>query len=342
MRVLVTGATGQVGCRLVRQLLAGNYEVRAVILIDDPNKGRLDDLDVEIIEGNLLDISLCEKAMDKVPYVIHTANLVGPLPGMSETEFFNNNVMSTFNLTSSASKLADKIQRFVYISSSSVYPNDSHDIATVYNPVDEMHPLRPEGAYALSKLTGEEIVKGYTRQKGLRSTMLRPSGIISGTAVLSRWSVSSVSGILRAGQSSPRSSLYMRDGQELWHDLETKALSKDQPCAVIDKYKAPWLYQPTDARDVAHACVCAIESKSAPGEAFNVSAPEPIPFTQAAQIMSEVTGIPVLNYELPVRWIYDLNNIKARYGISYNPKWGIREMINSALAVQRGESDGLT
>jgi len=342
MRVLVTGATGQVGCRLVRQLLASNYEVRALILTDDPNKVRLDGLEVEIIEGNLLDVSLCEKAMDKVPYVIHTANLVGPLPGMSETEFFNNNVTSTFNLASVASKLTDKIQKFVYISSSSVYPNDSHEIATVYNPVDEMHPLRPEGAYALSKLIGEEIVKGYTRQRGLRSIMLRPSGIISGTAILDRWSVSFVGAILRAGQNSPRSSIYMRDGQELWHDLEMKALSKEQPCAVVDKYKAPWLYQPVDARDVAHACICAIESKSSPGEAFNVSAPEAIPFTQAAQIMSEVTGIPVLNYEVPVRWIYDLNNTKAKYGINYKPKWGIREMIDSALAVQRGESDGLT
>jgi len=342
MKVLVTGATGQVGCRLVRQLLASNYEVRAIVLADDPNKRRIDGLDIEIMEGNLLDMSLCEKAMDKVPYVIHTANLVGPLPGMSEMEFFNNNVMNTFNLVSVASKLADRIQRFVYISSSSVYPNDSHAIATVYNPVDEMHPLRPEGAYALSKITGEEIIRGYTRQIGLRSTILRPSGICSGIAILDRWSVGFVSAILKAGQSSPRSSIYMKDGQELWHDLEMKALSREQPCAVVDKYKAPWVYQPVDARDVAHACVCATESKSAPGEAFNVSAPEPIPFTQAAQIMSEVTGIPVLNWEVPVRWIYDLNNVKAKYGINYQPKWGIREMVDSALAFQRGESDGLT
>jgi len=41
MRVLVTGATGQVGCRLVRQLLSNNYEVRAVIIPDDPNKAGL-------------------------------------------------------------------------------------------------------------------------------------------------------------------------------------------------------------------------------------------------------------------------------------------------------------
>lgn len=342
MKVLVTGATGQVGSRLVRQLLANNYEVRAIVLPNDPNRSRLDGLDIDVIEGNILDISVCEKAMEKIPYVIHTANLVGPLPGMSEPEFFNNNVMSTFNLVKTASKISDKIIRFVYISSSSVYPNDSHIIATVYNPVDEMHPLRPEGAYAISKLVGEEIVKGYSRETGLQSTILRPSGICSGTAILSRWNVGFVSAILKAGQSSPRSSIYMKDGTELWHELESSAESSEQLCAVTDKFNAPWIYQPVDARDVAHACICALENKTSPGDVFNVSAPEPITFPEAARVISEATGISVLNWQAPVRWIYDLNNIKAKYTINYKPKWGIKEMVESALAVKRGEFDGLT
>jgi nucleoside-diphosphate-sugar epimerase len=310
-------------------------------LPDDPNKQRLNSLDIEIIEGNLLDIAFCEKAIDKTPYIIHTANLVGPLPGMTEAEMFNNNVMNTFNLVSVSSKNADKIQRFVYISSSSVYPNDSHSIATIYNPVDEMHPLRPEGAYALSKMACEELIKGYTRQTGLLTSILRPSGIISGTAILSRWSVDFVCAILKAGQSSPRSSLYMPNGTELWKELEASAISKDQPCAIVDKYNAPWHYQPVDARDVAHACICAIENKTDAGLAFNVSAPEPITYTQSAEIISQVIGLPVLHWQTPVRWMYDLNNIRARYAINYQPKWGIKEMVDSAVAVQKGESDGL-
>lgn len=342
MKVLVTGATGQVGSRLVRQLLAGNYEVRAIVLPDDPNRNRLDGLDIDVIEGNILDISICERSMEKVPYVIHTANLVGSLPGMSEPEFFNNNVMSTFNLVRTASKISDRILKFVYISSSSVYPNDSHQIATVYNPVDEMHPLRPEGAYAISKLTGEEIVKGYSRETGLQSIILRPSGICSGTAILGRWNVGFVSAILKAGQSSPRSSIYMKDGTELWRELEATAESSEQLCAITDRFKAPWIYQPVDARDVAHACICALESKISSGDVFNISAPEPITFTEAAKVISEKTGISVLNWQVPVRWVYDLNNTKAKYTINYKPKWGIKEMVESALAIKRGETDGLT
>jgi len=340
MKILVTGAAGQVGSRLVRQLLARNYDIKALILPEDPNRNRLDGLDVEIMEGNLLDMDCCQKALEEVDAVINTANLVGALPGMSQTEFFSNNVISTFNLVSAASEKADKLQRFVHISSSSVYPNDAQLIATAYNPVDEKHPLRPEGTYPISKLVGEDIIGGYTRQTGLKTTILRPSGICSGTAILGRWSVAFVCNILRAGQNHPRSSLYMADGTELWHDLEAAAESKDQPCDISSTSGESWVYQVVDARDVAYGCVCALESDSEPGDAFNISAPEPITFHEAAQVISQAIGLPILKWQAPVTWLFDLSNAKARQKINYQPSWGIKEMVESALAVQRGESDG--
>lgn len=342
MKILVTGAAGQVGSRLVRQLLANNHDVKGVVLPDDPNRDRLNGLDIEIVEGNLLDMNFCEQAIGDVEAIAHTANLVGKLQGMSETGFFNNNVISTFNMVNVASKQADRLQRLVHISSSSVYPNDAHIIATEYNPVDEKHPLRPEGTYPISKLVGEEIVRGYTRQTGLRTTILRPSGICSGTAILGRWSVAFVCNILKTGQNNPRSSLYMPDGTELWHDLEAAAESKKQPCAISSTSGEPWIYQLVDARDVAHGCVCALENDSEPGDAFNISAPEPITFDEAAEVISEVTGLPILKWQVPVRWIFDLDNTKARNRINYQPKWGIREMVESAQAVERGEADGIT
>ena len=338
--VLVTGAAGQVGSRLVRQLLERNYEVRGLILPDDPNQSRLDGLEIEVVEGNLLDMEVCERAIEGVDAVIHTANLVGPLPGMSETEFFDNNVRNTFNIVYAASKRADTLQRLVYISSSSVYPNDAHIIAPCYNPVDEMHPLRPQGTYPLGKVIGEQIVTTYARQTGLRSAIIRPSGICSGTAVLGRWSVGFVCGILRTGQSSPRSALYMSDGTELWHELEAAAVSNEQLCAIRDSEGKPWVYQLVDARDVAHGCVCALESGAAIGEVFNISAPRPITYDEASQAIAKETGQSILEWQTPVRWVFDLDNTKARCLIGYQPKWGIKEMVASALTVQRGESDG--
>ena len=202
-----------------------------------------------------------------------------------------------------------------------------------------MHPLRPEGAYPVSKLAGEEVIGGYTRQTGLRTAILRPSGICSGTAILSRWSVRFVCSILRRGQESSRSELYMPDGTELWHDLESAAESNDQPCDISTTSGEPWVYQPLDARDVAHGCVCALEGDSDPGSVFNISAPEPIKYSEAAEVISQMTGLPILKWQVPVRWLNDLSNRKAKQEINYQPKWVIREMVESALVVKSGEAN---
>jgi nucleoside-diphosphate-sugar epimerase len=338
-RILVTGAAGQVGSRVVRQLLAKGYDVKALVLPDDPNAARISDLDIELIEGNLLDPDVATAAIEGVDAVIHTANLVGPLPGMSEADFFDNNVRSTFNVVRAASRRAAELSRFVHVSSSSVYPNDAQTIAPRYNPVDEQHPQRPIGIYPMAKIIGEHTVMATARETGLRISIIRPSGICSGDAVLNRWSVRFVCGLLKAGQRNRESALHMADGTELWRELERAAQSPDQQCAVTDTQSRPWVYQLVDARDVAHGCICALESEAAVGEAFNIAAPRPIPFPEAAQLVAEATGTSVLEWQVPVRWVFDLDITKAKTMIGYSPRWDIAEMVESAMTVRAGEPE---
>jgi len=333
-KVLVTGGAGQVGCRTVRQLLERNHEVRALILPDDPARDRLSGLDVEVMAGDLNDRETAERAVEGMEAVIHTANMVS-------ADAFENNVRATLHITQACAARADAIERLVSVSSSGVYPNDSHIIDTCYHPVDESHPCRPIDDYALSKLVGEDIVRSYAQRSGLRASIIRPSGIVSGDAVLSRWSVGFVCEILKIGQKHPESALYQRDGAELWRDLEQRAPSLDQPCDVRDAEGRPWIYQLVDARDVAHCLVCALESPAAVGEAFNVSAPEPITYAEAAEVLAEETGSPVFRCQVPARWVFDLANTKAKAWIGYRPRWGIREMVRDALAFRAGEADGM-
>src|SRR5579884_4290094 len=175
-KVFVTGAAGQVGSRLVRQLLARDDEVRALVLPNDPLRSRLDGLDVEVVEGNLMDPDLVEKLVEGADAVVNTANFVGRPARMSESEYFDNNVRGTFHVVRAASKRADSISRLVHISSSSVYPNNSEVRATAYEPVDEQHPLRPQGVYGASKMNGEDIVRALARETGLQAAIIRPSG----------------------------------------------------------------------------------------------------------------------------------------------------------------------
>jgi len=337
--ILVTGAAGQVGSRLVRQLLEKSYDVKALILPDDPNTDRISDLDIELVEGNLTDPDVAASAVAGVDAIIHTANLVGPLPGMSEADFFDNNVRTTFNIARAASTRADELTRFVHFSSSSVYPNDSQTIAAAYHPVDEQHPQRPMGIYPMTKLIGENIVTATARETGLQVSIIRPSGICSGDAILNRWTVRFACGILKAGQRNAGSELHMADGTELWHDLEGAAESLDQPCAITDDQGQPWIYQLVDARDVAHGAICALEADGAVGEAFNIAAPRPIPYPEAAQVIAHATGESILEWQTLVRWVFDLDITKAKTMIDYTPKWDIAEMVDSAMKVRAGEPE---
>ena len=336
MKVLVTGAAGQVGCRVVRQLMGNGHEVRGAVLPEDPCMERLTGLDLEQVAGDLNDYAFVQKALDGVDAVLHTANL-------TRDGEFQNNVMTTFNVAKACSEHADQLERLVSISSSAVYPNDSQDACCDYHPVDENHPRRPIAPYGLAKLIGEEAIGSFARATGLRATIIRPSGIVSGDAVLDRWTVGFVAGMLRTGKQNPKGELYLPGCEEPWLDLEARAESAEQPCAVTGPDGKPWIYQLVDARDVAHGLICGMGDEAGVGEAFNISAPKPIEYPEAAGVLAEeVPGGPVLCYQAPVRWIYDNDNSKARHWIGYSPRWGIREMIRDAVSFREGQSDGMT
>ena len=332
MKVLVTGGTGQVGARLVRQLLARNHQVRVTVWDKAPALEQIAGLDVEVRSGELTDPEFVRQAVAGVDAVVHTANLVGP--------HFTNNVQTTLEVARACGDAADSLDRLVYVSSSGVFPNDSHVLECAYHPVDEQHPKRVTSEYNLSKLIGEQLMELTTRRTGLRTVVVRPSHVLSGEKILAQFTVQRVVGLLKTGQSNPGSALYMAGGTELWHQVEAAAEDAAQPCLVADLDGRPWYYQPNDARDVAHALVCAVERPEALGESFNLGAPEPFLVTEGARMLAELTDRTPLEIKLPVRWRYDHAIGKAKTWIGYQPRGDLSAMLHSAIAVQRGEHQG--
>lgn len=75
MNILVTGATGYIGGRLVPRLLEAGHRVRVLVREADPVKGRPWEHDVEIVQGDLLKPDTLHAAvggMDAAYYLVHS------------------------------------------------------------------------------------------------------------------------------------------------------------------------------------------------------------------------------------------------------------------------------
>jgi UDP-glucose 4-epimerase len=335
--LLVTGATGRLGANLIRQLLGRGYAVKALVLPDDPKRSKLDGLEIEIVVGDLRDADLAPKLVEGVDAVIHTANILGPPRGMDSDTFFDINVKGTFHLVEAAAQRADALQRFVHVSSDAVYPMGNHDLASCYQPIDELHPHRPSGLYALTKAINERTVESYHRSHGLRTTMIRPAGMFAGKEILARWTVGFVTGRLRRAMENPSSGLHHPDLAKYVAHLESTAKSPQQLCVPHGPDGQPWLYSPADARDVAHACPPPPEHPAAVGEAFNAAVPRPFTFDEVARYLAEHTGQSILEVELPVRWVYWSDIGKAKSRIGYQPQGDLERVFGTALAHEAGE-----
>ncbi|MEO7123694.1 MAG: SDR family oxidoreductase [Lacisediminihabitans sp.] len=107
-RVLVTGATGYIGGRLVPRLLAAGYRVR--VLARDPNKLSAVPwaADVEVVQGDLLDASSLQPAMTDVDILYYLVHSMG-----SDREFEQLERHAASNLAKTASSAS--VGRIVYL-----------------------------------------------------------------------------------------------------------------------------------------------------------------------------------------------------------------------------------
>jgi nucleoside-diphosphate-sugar epimerase len=91
--------------------------------------------------------------------VVHLAAI--PAPGLAPNAVtFTTNTISTYNVFEAARQLG--IKNIVWASSETVL-GLPFDTPPPYVPIDEEYPGRPESAYSLSKLVGEEMAKQFCR-----------------------------------------------------------------------------------------------------------------------------------------------------------------------------------
>ena len=156
---LVTGGAGFIGSNLCEAILNMGYKVRC---LDDLSTGKqanvdifLDNPNYSFIKGDIKDFDICMDSCKGVDYVLHQA-AYGSVPRSIEMplSYCENNITGTLNMLEAARQ--NKIKKFIYASSSSVYGDESHMPATEGQEGDLLSP------YALTKRCDEEWAKQYT------------------------------------------------------------------------------------------------------------------------------------------------------------------------------------
>lgn len=163
---LVTGGAGFIGSHLVEALLAQGDQVRVLDNFSTGKKENLNGLNVEIIEGDILDLDVVSRAMKDVEIVFHEAAFVSvPLSMVDPLPCFEINQHGTEIVLECARKAG--VKRVVLASSAAVYG----DAAPVPN-VEETR-LYPMSPYGVSKRVTEIYAELYTRSFGLDVVALR-------------------------------------------------------------------------------------------------------------------------------------------------------------------------
>lgn len=168
--VLVTGAAGFLGRKVVDALRAKGQRVR--VLVRNPAAAAKFGADVQVLIGDLGDPRAVDHAVDGVGIVYH----VGAAMRGGPRAFEAGTVWGTRNVIDACLKHDTK--RLVYVSSMSVFDHAGRDPAQVMTEGSALEP-HPNwrGAYTQTKLTAETLVCDAIREKGLRAVVIRPGQI---------------------------------------------------------------------------------------------------------------------------------------------------------------------
>lgn len=173
--ILVTGGAGFIGSHLVENLLERGVEVRVLDNLSTGKRENLENLgtgrwtagkDFELVEGDIRDQDVVDKAAAGVDAIFHEAAL-GSVPRSVEDPTTTQHVNADGTLNVMLAARHRGIGRVVYASSSSVY-GDSE--ALPKREGEEGLPLSP---YALTKQINESYARLFHTLYGLESIGLR-------------------------------------------------------------------------------------------------------------------------------------------------------------------------
>jgi UDP-glucose 4-epimerase len=231
-------------------------------VIDDLSSGKTSNLRrwkeserLHFVKGTIMSNKTVDLLTRKVDAVIHLAAMVSPYISVQRPELTNDvNVSGTLNMLRASEK--NRIERFVYASSSSLYGDASS------KRIPENTPLHPITPYGVSKLAGEQYCGVFFQNYGLRTISLRYFNVYG-----------------ERQSSNPYSGVIAIFASRLIKGLRPQIFGDGKQTRDF-----------VHVSDVARANLLALQSNQGDGDAFNIGTSISTTINRLAKILTDLTG----------------------------------------------------
>ncbi len=310
--IAVFGGSGKIGRAAVEMFGRRGDRVRALV-----HHQTVPGDHVTCIQGSVADAAACAEVVRGADVVIQMATTKED----SQT-FFDVSLRGTFNILEACRFSKDALQ-FILLSGDAAqgiwfYPHP--------RPIDEDTPLAAyPGYYAFSKVMEEAMTAQYRIQYGLRTTVLRSSWVFQGDDLLNHFSI-----LKNVDPAEPGHGF----GEVSAEVLDLVRTGQERMPVLVDRAGAPLTRHIVHIDDVLHALDLSINNDSAIGRDYNIAAPAPFQYRQAAEYLSKKLDVPTVDIASPQYHPFSIDISRARRELGYSPKNDFNTMADRAIATR--------
>jgi nucleoside-diphosphate-sugar epimerase len=301
-RVLVTGASGQLGAALVGRLVEEGMQVRALV-----HRSPLNVKGIDMVRGDVSDLAAMQRAVQGVDAVCHLATTKE-----DPATFIDVSIRGAYNLLEAA-RAAGTVKRWILAGGDAAmgiyyYPQP--------RPITETMPHRAyPGVYALSKVMEEVLGRQFFIQHRVPYVCLRASWVLHEDMILRHFSARTWQKRLTPAQ-------------------QRRLQTSDAVAMLVRPGGRPLLRHVVALEDVVNAFLLALRApeKRVLGQTFNISGPLPFRYDKAAACLARKINLPVMPVKVPEAHDFRISIARARRVLGYSPQGDIRRIIDDALA----------